>query len=131
MHLGVRLAPLLVRPKTAPRRELRWDEAGLRVLNHEGGLLRVLGGPGTGKTTLLAEAVVQRILDRGVDPEQILVLTASRRAGQDLRERISERLAELAGEDRGGQLRTLREPLVRSVHSYAFAVLGLNATLHG
>jgi superfamily I DNA/RNA helicase/RecB family exonuclease len=124
-------APLLIRPKTAPRRELRWDEAGLRVLNHEGGLLRVLGGPGTGKTTLLVEAVARRIVDRGVDPERILVLTANRRAGQDLRERITERLAELAGEDRGESLRTVREPLVRSVHSYAFAVLRLQATLHG
>lgn len=101
------------------------------MLDNEGGFLRVLGGPGTGKTTLLVEAVARRILDRGVDPERILVLTANRRAGQDLRERITERLAELAGEERSALPRTVREPLVRSVHSYAFAVLRLQATLYG
>ena len=124
---------MLVRPKTPPRRELRWDEAALRVLDHDGGFLRVLGGPGTGKTTLLTEAVVRRILDRGVDPEQVLVLTPNRRAAQELRERIVERLTELTSETarEHGFLRTVREPLVRSVHSYAFAVLRLQATLHG
>ena len=137
---------MLVRPKAQPRRELRWDERALRVLDHldrpdvAGGFLRVLGGPGTGKTTLLTETVVRRIVDRGVDPEHVLVLTPNRRAAQDLRERIAARLTglaggtELAGGAAGeppGLLRTVREPLVRSVHSYAFAVLRLQATLHG
>lgn len=130
----MKAAPVLVRPKAPPRRRLRWDEAGLRVLDHDGGFLRVLGGPGTGKTTLLVEAVVRRILDREVDPEQVLVLTPSRRAAQDLRERITERLTELSadgGASGPGLLRTVREPLVRSVHSYAFAVLRLQATRNG
>ncbi|MGH3987296.1 MAG: ATP-dependent helicase, partial [Pseudonocardiaceae bacterium] len=53
----------------------------------------------------------------------VLVLTASRRAAADLRERIIERLAA------HGVMPTVREPLVRTVHSYAFAVLRLQASL--
>ncbi len=100
-----------------------WDAAARAVLDHPGGPLRVLGGPGTGKTTLVAHTVADRIVRRGVDPEQVLVLTASRRAAADLRERITELLA-------GDEVRTVREPLVRTVHSYAFAVLRLQSSLH-
>ncbi|GAA2972333.1 Superfamily I DNA or RNA helicase [Actinokineospora diospyrosa] len=88
------------------------------------GFVRVLGGPGSGKTTLLAELAADRILRGGVDPEQLLVLTASRRAAADLRGRITALLTDQ------GAPRTVREPLVRTVHSYAFAVLRIQAMLH-
>jgi superfamily I DNA/RNA helicase/RecB family exonuclease len=81
-----------------------------------------LGGPGTGKTTLVAHTVADRV-HRGVDPEQVLVLTSSRLAAADLRDRIVERLVA------GGVTPTVREPLVRTVHSYAFSVLRLQASL--
>ncbi len=32
----------------------------------------MLAGPGTGKTTTIVEAVVDRIENRGVDPERVL-----------------------------------------------------------
>ncbi|HEY3258839.1 MAG TPA: ATP-dependent DNA helicase [Pseudonocardiaceae bacterium] len=99
----------------------------------DGGFLRVLGGPGTGKTALLVEAAAWRIADGGVDPEHVLVLTASRRSAQRLRERVTERLAALAAREDGPRElpRTVREPVVRTVHSYAFAVLRLQATMRG
>jgi superfamily I DNA/RNA helicase/RecB family exonuclease len=93
------------------------------VLEHAGGPLRVLGGPGTGKTTLVAHTVADRVR-RGADLERVLVLTSSRRAAAELRERIVEQLVA------GGLTPTVREPLVRTVHSYAFSVLRLQAALH-
>lgn len=51
-------------------------------------------GPGTGKTYLLVERV-RMLLDRGVAPERILVLTFSRRSARELRERITS--ARIAG----------------------------------
>ncbi|WP_225978209.1 ATP-dependent helicase [Gandjariella thermophila] len=121
-------APLLVRRPPAPAERRNWDASARRVLAHPGGFLRVLGGPGTGKTTLLAEVAADRVLRRGVDPEQVLVLTHSRKAASALRARITALLA--AGQS-GGGLRTVRQPLVRTVHSYAFAVLRLQSVLHG
>src|SRR5947208_2863519 len=59
------------RPVTGPV----LDPAQRRVVEHAGGPLLVLAGPGTGKTTTLVEAVVDRIRRRGVDPERILLLT--------------------------------------------------------
>ncbi|WP_017547249.1 ATP-dependent helicase [Nocardiopsis prasina] len=88
------------------------DENQQRVVDHPGGPLLVLAGPGTGKTTTIVEAVVDRIDNRGVDPSRILVLTFSRKAAQELRERITGRLR-----------RTTREPLALTFHSYAYALI--------
>ncbi|SHG36965.1 ATP-dependent helicase [Streptoalloteichus hindustanus] len=125
-------APLLVRRPAPPGPEPEWDAAGRRVLAHAGGFLRVLGGPGTGKTTLLAQVAADRIARRGVDPENVLVLTANRRAASAMRAHVTALLT-AANPDRadGDHLRTVRQPLVRTVHSYAFGVLRLQAALHG
>ncbi|WP_325049470.1 ATP-dependent helicase [Saccharopolyspora rhizosphaerae] len=115
-------SPVLVRRAETARRTTTWDAAGRRALEHSFGFLRVLGGPGTGKSTLLAEIAADRIRHRGVSPENVLVLTSSRRAASWMRTEIT-RLLTGSGED----VRTAPEPLVRTVHSYAFAVLRLQA----
>jgi superfamily I DNA/RNA helicase/RecB family exonuclease len=89
-----------------------------RVVEHPGGPLLVLAGPGTGKTTTIVEAVVDRIDNRGIDPERVLVLTFSRKAAVELRERITGRLD-----------RTTRTPLALTFHSYAYALLRRDAVL--
>ena len=114
------LAPGLVRRPVVPAAEPEWDGAARRVLEHASGRLRVVGGPGTGKTTLLLARVAAG-LRAGADPEHTLLLVGSRRAAVEMRERLT---ALAPGE---GAVRTRREPLVRTVHSYAFGVLRLHA----
>ncbi|WP_370591414.1 ATP-dependent helicase [Saccharopolyspora montiporae] len=111
-------APVLVRRTDPGGARRSWDAAGQRVLAHESGSLRVLGGPGTGKSTLLAEAAAERIERSGVSPENVLVLVAGRTAAASMRAEITRLLT-----GGSGSLRTAPEPLVRTVHSYAFAVL--------
>ncbi|MFC0069809.1 ATP-dependent helicase [Umezawaea endophytica] len=123
-------SPLLVRRSPVDRPRPQWDSAGRRVFAHGGGFLRVLGGPGTGKTTLLAEVAAERVLSGGADPESVLVLTANRQAAVAMRARIT-RLLTSSSEVDSVVLRTVREPLVRTVHSYAFAVLRAKAVLAG
>jgi superfamily I DNA/RNA helicase/RecB family exonuclease len=120
-------APVLVRAAPVRGPEPVWDAAARRVLAHAAGPLRVLGGPGTGKTTLLLDAAAGRIR-AGADPEQLLVLVGSRRAAAELRQRLTGLVHGDAG---GGAVRTTRETLVRTVHSYAFGVLRLHAARNG
>src|SRR5271167_769469 len=103
---------------TAP--PARLDEAQQAVVDHAGGPLLVLAGPGTGKTTTLVAAVADRIERRGLDPERVLVLTFSRKAAAELRERITARLR-----------RTTREPLAMTFHSYAYALARREFVLAG
>ena len=88
---------------------------------------QVLGGPGTGKTSLLVDLAVHRIAS-GAQPDSVLVLTHSRRAATAVREAITAGLLSVGA---ATDPRATREPLVRTVHSYAFAVLRLQASAHG
>lgn len=86
------------------------DAAQQAVVDHPGGPLLVLAGPGTGKTTTLVEAVAARVT-RGGDPARILVLTFSRKAAVELRDRMAARL----GAARGPQATTF--------HSFCYALV--------
>src|SRR6516164_1142259 len=98
-----------------------WDPEARAVLAPGlRGLVRVLGGPGTGKSSLLIDAAAARI-GAGVDPESVLLLTGSGRLG--MRARTTLTTALLRSGPTGSGRAAVREPLVRTVHSYAFAVL--------
>ncbi|WP_328848884.1 ATP-dependent DNA helicase [Micromonospora zamorensis] len=101
----------------------RVDPVQAEVVGHTDGPMLVLGGPGTGKTSTLVEAVGARVAE-GVDPEHILVLTFGRRGATALRQRIEARIAQ------DGH-RVLREPLVRTFPAYAFGLLRRAAAERG
>ncbi len=98
----------------------RLDPAQQAVVEHRGSPLRVLGAPGTGKTTALVEAVADRVRTGDVDAGQVLVLAPTRLAAARLRELVTGRLAA-----------TVREPLARTPQSFAFGVLRQSAVLAG
>ena len=88
------------------------DDSQRAVVDHAGGPALVLAGPGTGKTTTLVELVVERIERHGLRPEQLLVLTFSRKAAEELRDRIAARLA-----------RTTATPMATTFHAFCYALV--------
>ncbi|MDQ0844935.1 ATP-dependent DNA helicase [Streptomyces sp. V1I6] len=100
----------LVRTPPGPVNPPLLDAAQRSVVDHGDGPLLVLAGPGTGKTTTLVEAVAARIA-AGTDPSRILVLTFSRKAAVELRDRMALRL--------GGA----RGPQATTFHSYCYALV--------
>lgn len=88
------------------------DEHQQRVVDHPGGPLLVLAGPGTGKTTTLVEAIVDRVERRGARPDAILALTFSRKAAEQLRDRVTARLG-----------RTTATTLSSTFHSFAYGLV--------
>ncbi|HET7280490.1 MAG TPA: PD-(D/E)XK nuclease family protein, partial [Dermatophilaceae bacterium] len=87
---------------------------------YRGPLLRVLGGPGTGKTTTAVEVVLDRVRSGEARPDQCLMLTSSRLAAASLRDRVTSQL--------GG---TSTEPLARTHQSLGFGILRQAAALRG
>jgi DNA helicase-2/ATP-dependent DNA helicase PcrA len=51
--------------------------------------IKVVAGPGSGKTTLILEKV-RRLVEAGVNPERILIITYTNRAADDLEYRLSK-----------------------------------------
>ncbi|MFE3253232.1 ATP-dependent helicase [Streptomyces sp. NPDC059209] len=100
----------LIRTTPAPVDPPVLDAAQRPVVDHDRGPLLVLAGPGTGKTTTLVESVAARVA-RGLDPERMLVLTFSRKAAVELRDRTAVRLGGAQG------------PQATTFHSFCYALI--------
>ncbi|MFI5662965.1 ATP-dependent helicase [Streptomyces sp. NPDC051684] len=100
----------LVRTRPAPVDPPRLDAHQRAVVDHAHGPLLVLAGPGTGKSTTLVEAVSARIA-KGTDPARILVLTFSRKAAVELRDRMAQRIG------------AARAPQATTFHSFCYALV--------
>ncbi|MFF8231124.1 ATP-dependent helicase [Streptomyces caelestis] len=107
---GSRGAYRLVRTPPARLDPPLLDASQRSVVDHTTGPLLVLAGPGTGKTTTLVESVAERIA-RGGDPERVLVLTFSRRAAVELRDRMALRSG------------AARAPQATTFHSFCYALV--------
>ncbi|MFI8229293.1 UvrD-helicase domain-containing protein [Streptomyces sp. NPDC085900] len=107
---GNRGAYRLVRTPPARPDPPRLDAAQRSVVDHRSGPLLVLAGPGTGKTTTLVESVAARIA-RGGDPARVLVLTFSRKAAVELRDRMALRVG------------AARAPQATTFHSFCYALV--------
>ncbi|MEV6173431.1 ATP-dependent DNA helicase [Streptomyces sp. NPDC051954] len=107
---GSRGAYRLVRTPPARVGPPHLDAAQRSVVDHGTGPLLVLAGPGTGKTTTLVESVAARI-GRGTHPERVLVLTFSRKAAVELRDRMALRIG------------AARAPQATTFHSFCYALV--------
>ncbi|MEU7717990.1 ATP-dependent helicase [Streptomyces tibetensis] len=107
---GSRGAYRLVRTPPARMDPPLLDAAQRSVVDHTAGPLLVLAGPGTGKTATLVESVAERVA-RGGDPERVLVLTFSRRAAVELRDRMALRTG------------AARAPRATTFHSFCYALV--------
>ena len=86
--------------------------AQLEAVTHPGGPLLVLGGAGTGKTTVLCDRFAWLVREQGLAPESILTLTVSQAGADALRERLE------SGLDGG-----FEEITVTTVHGFCAHVL--------
>jgi uncharacterized protein (TIGR00375 family) len=80
-----------------------------QAVDHPGGPLLVLAGPGTGKTRVVTHRIA-RLVREGVSPRAITAITFTRRAAGELRERLGSLLG----------------PAAESIEALTFHALGLS-----
>jgi DNA helicase-2/ATP-dependent DNA helicase PcrA len=107
---------LVEAPSVAPL-----NEEKLHALRAEGNVL-VIANPGTGKTLLLAQKYVQLVL-RDIRPEQILCLTYTNKATDEMRQAIVKALRE------AGHELDLSRIKVTTFHAYALDAIGGQETI--
>ncbi len=112
MPVTYELSRRAVEPVTPPVLDPDPDPDQRAVVEHPGGPLLVLAGPGTGKTTTLVELVAARVESGALRPDQALVLTFGRRAADELRTRVARRLA-----------RTTAAPMATTFHAFCYALV--------
>ncbi|MBI2121050.1 MAG: UvrD-helicase domain-containing protein [Parcubacteria group bacterium] len=91
------------------------------VLHSEGPLL-IVAGAGAGKTKTLTHRIL-RLIDSGVPPRQILAVTFTNKAAQEMRERVRSLL--------GGSTSRYSEPFIGTFHSLGVHILRENHALLG
>ena len=64
-----------------------FNQAQMTALEHRDGPMMVLAGPGSGKTTVITHRI-KRLLEAGVDPSGILVITFTKAAAAEMKERF-------------------------------------------
>lgn len=92
---------------------LELNEEQHRAKEHGNGPAIVLAGPGTGKTQILTMRIVWLIQNKSLDPRNILAITFTNRAANEMQHRVKEIIKEMKGP----------VPLICTFHSFGLSVL--------
>ena len=82
------------------------------AVKYPGGPLLIIAGPGTGKTRTLTQRIAYLIMEKGIQPQQILAVTFTNKAAEEMRERLNVLLADSPS-----------LPLIATFHSLCFKIL--------
>lgn len=69
-------------------KQMEYNEEQLRAMSHEGSPLMIEAGAGTGKTTTIVGRVV-RLIERGVPPRKICMLTFTNKAAKSMKSKLA------------------------------------------
>ena len=94
------------------------NEKQEQAIKQTDGKVRIIAGAGSGKTTVLTQRYVE-ILKKGVDPNNILCITFTNKAAQEMRDRIKKALNDSLDTDK---------LLIKTFHSFCLSVL--RASIH-
>lgn len=78
-----------------------WTDSQRHAITVNGGPVIVTAAAGAGKTTVLVERVLSRITDKSapIDIDRILIVTYTKAAAQELKDRFAKRLGEMIADD--------------------------------
>ena len=107
-----------------------WSEKQLQSIEARGGSVLVSAAAGSGKTSVLVERIIRRITDpvAPVDVDRLLVVTFTRAAAGELRERLYRTLSKEVAEHPENsalarQLFRLSRAQISTIHSFCQKVL--------
>jgi ATP-dependent helicase/nuclease subunit A len=108
----------------------KWTTSQKHAIFDNGGTLLVSAAAGSGKTSVLVERVIQKLIseENPVDADRLLSVTFSNAAAQEMKERIYKKLSELAQDKRyyhalSKQMFLLESANICTIHSFCIKLL--------
>ena len=100
----------------AKRESMEINESQKKAITHYKGPAMVLAGPGSGKTFVITRRLKNLIINKKVNPENILVITFTRAAANEMKERFVKLLSD-------EKIRLDQLPTFGTFHSVFFGIL--------
>ena len=97
--------------------EVKLDEHQRKAVEHFEGPALVVAGPGSGKTTVIKERILNLIQEHKVNPQEILAIAFTKMAAKEMEQRIPE-LNELS--------QHTGRPEIRTLHSFGLHIIKQN-----
>lgn len=108
--------------------EVKWTDEQLSAITARGSTVLVSAAAGSGKTAVLVERLLQRIVNEGLDVTSFLIITFTKAAASELRRKIGEALSSLIEKNPldkhlRRQLALVGNARISTVHSFCSWVL--------
>lgn len=109
---------------------MNWTKEQKQVIDFRNGNLLVSAAAGSGKTAVLVERIIQMVFDRDnpIDVDDLLVVTFTKAAASQMKDKISLAIEKRIGEEPGNeryirQLNLVRDANILTIDSFCYKVL--------
>lgn len=96
-----------------------WTSKQLEAINHDGENILVSAGAGSGKTAILSERVIRKLKD-GVNIDELLILTFTKAASEEMKDRIRKKIIDNNLDE---QLNLLDSAYITTFDSFALSIV--------
>ncbi|MCR5686230.1 MAG: helicase-exonuclease AddAB subunit AddA [Lachnospiraceae bacterium] len=95
---------------------MKWNQEQLEIINGRGKNLLVSAAAGAGKTTVMIERILGLMVQEpdGIDIDRFLIVTFTRDAAANMREKLNNRLSELIDKDPSNKRLTRQQMLLQN-----------------
>ena len=106
----------------------KWTEGQLQAIEARGSDLLVSAAAGSGKTAVLVERVIRKIIEEEQQIDRLLVVTFTNAAATEMRQRVGAAIAKKLEEDPGNtrlqeQMALLPRADIKTIHAFCLQVI--------
>ncbi len=111
--------------------EVKWTNEQKQAIEEKGSNILVAAAAGSGKTAVLVERIINRILNDKIDIDKLLVVTFTNAAASEMRERILDAIYKKIEEEPSNielqrQITLLNKASICTIHSFCLDVIRNN-----
>ena len=123
--------PMFLNPEGDKMSEVKWTEEQSQAIHEKGSNILVAAAAGSGKTAVLVERIINKIIEEEIDIDKLLVVTFTNAAASEMRERILNAIYKKIEEEPTilrlqKQITLLNKSNICTIHSFCLDVIRNN-----